>query len=486
MKRIAYTIVAILLSLTAYAAGDTDRLEIRNVKTHRSGSELLVTADIVLDSLKLKPNQQLYVTPVVHNGGGSSAVLPAVLVNGRNMHLAYERKTLRKQAALKNVAYEVRRNNGSDQTVQYTASVPFRKWMISRTTGISLAIDTCGCGVKKGTDIIPIDIPSLMPPMRLTYRTPEVSEQPVAIHEGRARVQFEVDSITLHAEPYTCRNGQRIDNVEQLRIIGDSIRYALSDPNAEIASINICGYASPESPYVHNDYLATNRSRALAEYIVKRYNTPADRTTSESVAENWVEFREQVVSATDITETQRKDLLELIDRPTYGSADFDAKERELKTSPKFARLYRSKILPEWFPRLRATKFTITTRLKPMPDEQLAGVMEKTPQMMSLNQMMRVARLHAEGSADFNRIINIALKYYPDDAVANLNAGIAALYEGDDARAAELIAKGGDSPEAENARGVLAIHLGDYDEALRHFRAAGDLPEAVKNRGLLEE
>lgn len=295
-----------------------------------------------------------------------------------------------------------------------------------------------------------------------------------------------MDSITLHAEPYTCRNGQRIDNVEQLRIIGDSIRYALSDPNAEIASINICGYASPESPYVHNDYLATNRSRALAEYIVKRYNTPADRTTSESVAENWVEFREQVVSAADITETQRKDLLELIDRPTYGSADFDAKERELKTSPKFARLYRSKILPEWFPRLRATKFTITTRLKPMPDEQLAGVMEKTPQMMSLNQMMRVARLHAEGSADFNRIINIALKYYPDDAVANLNAGIAALYEGDDARAAELIAKGGDSPEAENARGVLAIHLGDYDEALRHFRAAGDLPEAVKNRGLLEE
>ncbi|MDE6170955.1 MAG: hypothetical protein K2F68_07350, partial [Duncaniella sp.] len=318
----------------------------------------------------------------------------------------------------------------------------------------------------------------------LTYVTPQVTELPVAIHEGRARVQFEVDRTELHTTPYTCRNGQRIDNREQLRIIDDSVAYALSDPNVEIASIGICGYASPESPYMHNEYLATNRSRALAEYLAGRYSLPAERCTYSSVPENWGEFREIAESATGITDSQRADLLSLIDRPAYGASDYDEKERELKTSPKFARLYRSLILPEWFPRLRATKFTISTRLRPMSDEQLASVIAKTPALMSLNQMFRVARLYPEGSPEFNSVIATALTYYPDDTVANLNAAVAAIKSGDLDRASLYLARSDKSPEAENARGVLAAHEGDYEAARRHFEAAAPLPEAVRNIALI--
>ncbi len=122
----------------------------------------------------------------------------------------------------------------------------------------------------------------------------------------------------------------------------------------------------------------------------------------------------------------------------------------------------------------------------MSDERLAEIILTTPELMSLNQMFRVARLYPEGSAEFNRTIETALKHYPNDPVANLNAAVAAIAAGDFDRATELLAKAGDSPEAENARGILAAHRADFDTARKHFEAAGSLPEALKNRALLDE
>lgn len=485
MKRFfQFLFIATGLSLATFAGNTPGGMKIDDLRFHRIDSDLSVSASIVLDSLDLPANRQFYLTPVVTDG--SSAVeLPSVLVNGRNMHYAYLRGTLRDNRD-KAPATEVRRINGTRQTIDYNAVTPLMPWMLGPEAAIEVKVDTCGCGHAYGQSLMPGRPLGLnpAPQMLLTYVTPQVTELPVAIHEGRARVQFEVDRTELHTTPYTCRNGQRIDNREQLRIIDDSVAYALSDPNVEIASIGICGYASPESPYMHNEYLATNRSRALAEYLAGRYSLPAERCTYSSVPENWGEFREIAESATDITDSQRADLLSLIDRPAYGASDYDEKERELKTSPKFARLYRSLILPEWFPRLRATKFTISTRLRPMSDEQLASVIAKTPALMSLNQMFRVARLYPEGSPEFNSVIATALTYYPDDTVANLNAAVAAIKSGDLDRASLYLARSDKSPEAENARGVLAAHEGDYEAARRHFEAAAPLPEAVRNIALI--
>lgn len=489
MKRICkiFTIIA-LLPLCAFASRNDGSLKSSGLKLSRVADELFVSTDIVLDSLHLGSNRQLYLTPVVEGPDGRRAILPSVLVNGRNMHYAWQRGSLPKDKNVDyNVAYEVRRLNGKPQALRYKESIPLEAWMMSPAAALRLVVDTCGCGHSYGASVgepQPLDLnPATR--MRTAYISPKVTEQPVAVHEGRARVQFEVDRTELHPEPYVCRNGQRIDNRAQLRIIEDSVRYALSDPNVEIASINICGYASPESPYLHNESLATNRSRSLSEYIGQRFNLPADRCTYSSVPENWAEFRELVVAASDITEKQRADLLELIDRPAYGPSDYDAKERELKTDKKFASLYRSKILPEWFPRLRCTQFAISTRLKPLDDRQLDKVIDSTPELMTLNQMFRVALLYPEGSPRFNDVIEIARQYYPEDPVANLNAAVAAIKSGDMQRAAQMLEKAGDTPEAYNARGVLAAHNGDFDAALSYFRMAGNLPEAVANMKMLE-
>ncbi len=473
---------------TASAQNVAEGLRIADTKCNRVESEMVLSAVIRLDSLRLATNNQLFITPVLTGPDNQRTVFPSVLVNGRNMHYVYERSGLTaEQRKSYSLLRAVRRHNGKAESIDYLAKVPAERWMKNPATTLAFTLDTCGCGVNLGS-VVGNSVPVAEDPakfMRLAYVTPNVTEQPVSVHEGKARVQFEVDKTVLHATPYRTPRGMLIDNVAQLKMIDDSVSYALSDPNVEIAAINICGYASPESPYVHNDELATGRSRALAEYLAEKYNLPADRSHYSAVPENWEGFRLQVLDSSVLTDSQRADLLALIDRPAYGPSDYDAKERTLKNDPRYAKLYSTLILPRWFPELRITKFEIHTRLKPMSDAGLAGVIEKTPELLSLNQMMRVARLYPEGSPEFNRTIETSLKYYPDDAVAIINAAIAALDAGDNERAEALLQRAGASPEAENARGVLETRRGNYDKALQHFNAAGELPEAVKNKALVE-
>ena len=479
--KIITMISGLLLSALCLSAYASDILDSKShIRLH--DDKVNVKIDFRLDSMKMKGNQQLYISPVLEDGKGNRVVLPALLINGRNMHYAWERGSIRRDAAKHyEVKEEVCRRNGKPQSVEYSHDVAYEPWMLQPAARITLVADSCGCGHQYGSRVGEPEPLALTPKVRAVYKTPEVTELPVSIHEGRARVQFEVDRTELHDSPYTCRNGQKIDNRAQLRVIDDSVKYALSDPNVEIASIKVVGYASPESPYLHNMDLSIGRSRALAEYLGAKYNLPGEAAQYDAVAENWEGFRELVSESKDISDGERDELLALIDAPAYGPSDYDAKERMLKTDKRFAGLYRSLILPKMFPQLRATVFAISTRLKPLSDEKLAEVIEKTPELMSLNQMMRVALLYPEGSEKFNRVINIALKHYPDDPTANLNAGVRALGASDYEKAAKLLDRGGDSAEAENARGALQIALGNFDEAEKHFEnAAKELPEAREN------
>lgn len=488
MKKTLYVVMIAALPAMLMAGTPEGRVCYRDVEAHRSGGRLTVSARMAFDSLRLGGDDQMVIVPQVRYGD-TTVNLPGVLVNGRNMQYGYERgimgRDLVRRYGVKDV---VRRHNGREQNLEYLAQIPLDPSMVRHGVEVAFLTDTCGCGTPSGRGQEGPFPFSLNPvsDMHVAYVTPEVTELPVSVYEGRARVQFEVDRTVLHPVPYVCRNGQRIDNRAELKTIDDTVSYALSNPNVEIARITVTGLASPESPYLHNEELATGRSRALAEYLAGKYSLPMEKVAYDAVPENWGEFRTLVTEAADLTDEQRRDLLQLIDRPAYGPSDYDAKEKELKTSPAFRDLYRSRILPHWFPKLRATRFAINTRLKPLDDPQLAEIIKTSPELMSLNQMFRVALLYPEGSPEFNDVIATALKFYPDDPVANMNAAVTAVKEHDYDKARTYVSKAGDTPEARNLRGVIATFDGELDRAGELFRSASELPEAQRNLQLLEQ
>lgn len=499
IKTLISLAIALLFATPAFAVVK-ELISAENVDIYISDKFLVVTADLVLDDLDLKSNRQVLITPVVESaespasengkqktGNGQRKTLPSVLVNGRNMHITYERGLLKNFPALRDheIWKELRRNNGTPQKVEYVAKVPLEPWMKDKGTHLSLRYDPCGCGVASAPEIYDVPVMQPIPPEESITRDmvaiPEINVPEVQIHAGRARIQFEVDRTALHVVPFTCRNGQYIDNRAELQIIDDSVKYALSDPNVELVGIDICGYASPESPYLHNVELADGRSRILVEYLADLYNVPQDKATYSSVPENWREFREMVVASDEITERQRRDLLELIDSPAYTPEDYDRKETLLNTDSRYASLYKNLILPQWFPILRATTFVLKTQLKDMDDKQLAEAYKTSPGKMSLQELCRAARNYPADSDEFNDIVQTALKKYPNDQIAIVNAAIGAMAQGDYDKARSLLKDAEQTSEVYNILGLMAESERDYAGAARYYGLAGDTEKAEKFR-----
>ncbi len=463
---------------------------INNLAATPAGERCIVTMDVVLDQLRLSGNHQLFVTPYIENQDKSEQVqMPSVLISGRNMHYIYLRTGQTK--ATGKTKYDIakeRYHKSGHEVVAYNESTPLLPWMMDDNVNLYVHIDTCGCGRAEGRDLLeaqmidmnPVSTMQMMPYPQLSF-----DEDKIIKHEGKAKVQFEVDKFELHDEVYTYTHRQTrrkhvIDNREQLQIIDDSLRYALSSPNVELVGLEICGYASPESPYDHNEYLALNRARAVVEYVEKHDNIPAEICSYRAVPENWTDFRQQVLDATDITDQERADLLELIDSPVHSTADYDRKETELKTSKKFAQLYKSKIHPDWFPELRYTHFSISTHLKPRTVEELREIAKTEPHLLSLNQFYQVALSYEHGSQEFTDILESALKHYPNDEKANVNMASLLVEKRQYDEALKYLNNAGDSDEANILRGMISTYKRNFAEASRYFQKAGNTTEAHNN------
>lgn len=480
--------------MTALAESNPTAVQ-RNVVIDKVGNNCLVSMQIDPTALKMKANHQMFITPYLETTDGKhSAKFPSVVLSGRNMHYQYLRSGETK--ATGKTRYTIAKEmfcNGKAETYSYNESMSLEPWMLQDDVTLRINVDTCGCGRNLGSDVghsIPANLNPLSRMLIVPYPTPVAEIPKIIYHHGKARVEFEVDKFELHDQVYrythkVTKRNHVIDNRSELKVIEDSIRYALSDPNVEIDQINLCGYASPESPYLHNDYLATNRSRALAEYIAKRFNLPNDRCTYNAVPENWDGFREQVLAAKNISDQEREDLLTLIDRPVYGPIDYDNKERELISSKKYAQLYKNLIHPDWFPKLRYTDFVIQTRLKPLTREKLHEVMHKTPELLSLNQIYTIATDCEHGSKEFQTVMALALKYFPDDETANCNAAALAVEEKDYPKAAKYLEKAGDSDEANILRGIVEVSKLNNEKALEYFQKAKSNAVAKRNIQLLK-
>lgn len=189
------TTIATLLAAIAFpamaAVTSTTSLKVENQQARRVDSVLRLTADINLDGVSLPSTRQFFLTPVLEDNAGNSEVLPSLLVNGRSMQIAWERKSLGgKFRGSHDVAKAVRRNNGKAQTVEYSAEAVLEKWMWRPDASVRWVVDTCGCGHEQGSRAGEPALLGLNPAgkMRVAYVTPAVAPLPVSVHDGEAQI----------------------------------------------------------------------------------------------------------------------------------------------------------------------------------------------------------------------------------------------------------------------------------------------------------
>lgn len=84
------------------------------------------------------------------------------------------------------------------------------------------------------------------------------------------------------------------------------------------------------------------------------------------------------------------------------------------------------IVREFCPLLRKAICKIDFDVRNFSIDQAKEVFQSRPQNLSLNEMFLVANTYEKGSQEFINLFETAVRLFPNDITANLNAAIAAL------------------------------------------------------------
>lgn len=459
-----------LLAATLCAAPATaqdDGVKVRGFRAERNGNYLSVDVNIGLSELDVPSNRAVLLTPRLVNGA-DSLTLPSVAVYGRRRYYYYKRNE--GGAMLSGTDETTLLAKDRPDEVAYSQIVPWAAWL----DGAELRIDRYDYGccrnvLADGQLSVGRYREAFFP--LLVYVQPEASREKRRALEGRAYIDFPVDQTVIY--PDYRRNATEL---EAIRATIDTVR---NDPDARIDTVWLKGFASPESPYAHNTDLAKGRTEALKKHIQRLYHFEDVQMLTDYEPEDWAGLRKAVEGS---NLEHRSEILALIDT----DMDPDAKERKIKQA--YPEEYRF-MLDTYYPALRHTDYRVSYVIRSYSDpDEILEILHRAPQKLSQDEFYLAASRFEPGTEAFTEVFETAVRMFPDDEVANLNAANAALRRDDHAGAARYLRKAGDSAEALYARAALAIRTGDLDSARTCLAAARDagLAQAADTLAELEE
>lgn len=470
-KHLIYIISAVCLAALSSAnvaqAQSLGNIQRKGTTCRPAGNDIVLKTTFVLDSLRMGSNRQMVVTPVLEGRGGQIALFRPLMINGRRQHIYYQRNGNKRYPD----AMEVRYEKGKAQSVDYLESLPYEEWMDG--AGLRFATDTCGCGNLLGSNGGEVRQLNFHPEsgMLLAFLPPVAAPDPIASVTGKAYLDYPVNRTELYPD---YRNNPR-----ELHKIIETIDKVRNDSNVTITGIGIHGYASPEGSWANNIRLSEGRAATLKGYIMQLRHFEDGIFTVNNTPEDW-DGLDSLLSASNLD--HREEILAIVrDRNLEPDARNEKIRQTWPVQYKF-------ILDTWYPALRHSDYTVQYKIRTMSDREAAKLLHTQPQLLSLNKMFRIANLYEPGSDEYNEVFDIAVRIYPNDPIANMNAANVALKRGLLDQAATYLDKAGDSPQATHSRGVLAMLQHRFDEAetlLESARQAG-IVEAETNLGILRQ
>lgn len=425
-----------------------DGVSVGDLKMERNGGYMVVDMTLDLKDLDVDGNRAVLLTPRLVNGN-DSLDLQSVGIYGRRRYYFYVRNG---ESMLAEDEQSFKASEKPDD-IAYHYIAPYADWM--NGAKLSLHRSDYGCCstlLAEQDGELGHHVEAFFP--ELVYVRPQAETVKSRSLEGSAFIDFPVDKTVIY--PDYRRNTAELGKIQATI---DSVR---NDRDVTITQVWLKGYASPESPYVHNKELAIGRTEALKRYIQQLYKFEEGIIATDYEPEDWAGLR-RYVEQTNLD--HRTEILALID----SDMDPDAKEAKIKRS--YPEEYRF-LLQNCYPALRHTDYRIAYVIRSYSDvEEIKRLMRTQPQKLSLNEFYLAAQEYEPGTDEFTEVFETAVRMFPDDTVANLNAANAAMRRGDNTGAARYLERAGDSPEAVYARGSLAVRMKDYETARKYLNEA---------------
>ena len=418
----------------------------------RNGKYLTVEMDVDLTALNVDANRAVLLTPRLINGA-DSLDLPSIGIYGRRRYYYYVRNGISTISGESEKAFRV---SEKPERLEYDNLIPYEEWMNGATLTVHRSDwGCCQTILAQYEGELGRHHEAFFP--ELVFVQPKAEIMKSRSLSGSAYIDFPVDQTVIY--PDYRRNA---DELGKIQATIDSVR---SDKDVTITSVWLKGFASPESPYKHNTELAIGRTAALKKHIGQLYHFADSIIQTDYEPEDWAGLR-RYVEQSNIN--YRAEILALID----SDMEPDAKEAKIKRT--YPDEYRF-MLQNFYPALRHTDYRIDYNIRKFNKvEEIKRIMAEQPQKLSLNEFYLVAGKYEPGTDEFTDVFETAVRMFPNDEIANLNAANAAIRRDDFATARRYLDKTGDSAEAVYARGALAIREKDYDTARRYLGKAKEM------------
>lgn len=430
----------------------------------QQGDEVVLDMAVNVIPKAVDSRRSLTLVPVLKSAT-NRLEFPAIILNGKNKQKVIDRALDLNNFVPDNQTFAILGVSKRDPvSIQYRAAVPFESWM--EDAHLDLEQNLCACdGYPQeffqdllASDVELIFVPNEINPA-ITIIVPEAEAVKNRNESGQAFLDFEVGrSVIL---PKFRTNQQELDKIHKM------IEGVKNDPNSTISQIVIKGYASPEGAFKLNENLSKSRAEALSAYLKSHYGLNNIPIKVEWYGEDWSGLKEAIEASSSLANKQA--ILDIIN----SNESPDTKDQRLKKLSG-GTVYKE-LLHTYYPPLRRSDYRIDYVVKAFTVEEGVVVLSTRPQQLSLNEMYLIANTYPAGSDAFNNVFDTAVLMFPEDAVANINAGAVAISKKDYRKAHRFLDKLKDHPEAWNNMGVLFMQEGNLEAAEAFFIKA-------KNKG----
>ncbi|GAE84233.1 DUF3868 domain-containing protein [Bacteroides reticulotermitis] len=455
-------LLVVLATNTAFAQEQphySGKLNIATKEVVHRGDSIIVDLELAVSRLTIDRERAFTITPLIATDQHNRQ-LPSIIINGSVRHKLYRRQIKSNKGMPKTDYAELK--SGSNDVVHYRVSIFCEPWM--QNARVDLMEDLCGCAGHSQQ----ISVERLS-----NHITEEIIKRDYYVQPLLAFIRPEMEPIKKRNELYELYLDFPVgktqiyrdfrNNATELTKIKELVEDLNADKNVTITGVTIKGNTSPEGSEELNKRLSKGRAESLRQHLISAISLKSLYQVEEG-GEDWNGFKKLMQVSTSGYKDELLQIIEL-EQPV------DKKESLFKILDQ-GRAYKE-LLNNVFPQLRRVDGRIDYRVRAFNEEEAKEVFQKHPQQLSMEEMFRLANSYKSTDSRFGDIFEVAVRLYPNDPIANLNAASSLLMQGvvTDRVAAYLEKALKGTPEYINDCGVYYLLKGDYIQARQWLEKA---------------
>ena len=473
-KKLLAALMALLLPIAVMAqTAFKGQLRISNERISVQGELLRVQLRVSYDDNVLNHGETLNVTPVLKSGYRFQR-LSSVVVNSKNPKSAGMQRA--------SIAVVALNSRSGEHYFDYDTTVPFAEWMREASLFIESEETSGGRShlyedklfdrlVIRNSPQSTSDTKQLGNPILGTAAKVEWVQFIEPSVESDLQLTFRGTIPLADNRKIGAMNTRRF-NEQVFAIMNKELEKQLQVQGTTISHIDIKGYGAPIGNFYTNETRSSARALALKNYLLTEASLGINSVSVTWIAEDW----DSIASLVDQSDMRLRaaalDIIRSVDVATGRAAEL----RNLGSGGPYSQMEHY-IFP------KVCRIEYVAKLSRSTADPKGGrlLMGSAPKAMNLADLYATARNFTVGSREFNDIVDLSARLFPDNAEARIDAAGVALLRGDTAQAANYLRGLDTDSRAWNNLGVLYMLQGNASKAEVYLRmaAAAGTPSALK-------